>query len=52
MKRKTRYVRKGRTIENLVERTIETFDSIAAAKRKSRQLQGDALGSGLLRKGL
>jgi hypothetical protein len=49
-KRKTEYVRKRATIRNLETGKVETFDSIAAAKRKSRELQGNDLGSGLVKK--
>lgn len=50
MKLETKYVRKGRTIRTIKTGEVETFTTIAAAKRKSRQLQGADLGRGLLRK--
>ena len=46
----TEYVRKGRTIRTIKTGEVETFKTIAAAKRKSRELQGKNLGNGLLKK--
>ena len=48
MKQETKYVRRGRTIYSVDTNQVETFESINAAKRKSRELQGDDLGRGIL----
>jgi len=46
----TEYVRRGRTIRTIKTGAVETFKTIAAATRQSRQLQGTNLGNGLLKK--
>lgn len=52
MKAEHKYTRNGKTItthgdENTPDQ-VETFSSINAAKRKSRELQGTTMGSGIL----
>lgn len=49
---KTKYRRKGKTITNLETGKVETFQYVNQAKRRSRELQGNNLGRGLLLKGL
>lgn len=49
MKTKTKYVRIGKAIQDLETGKVETFDYVNQAKRRSRELQGAELGTGLLR---
>ena len=48
MKPIVKYVRRGNRIYSVETNQVETFPSIAAAKRKSRELQGTNLGRGVL----
>lgn len=48
MKKETKYVRRDRRILNNETGEVKQYESINAAKRASRKLQGDDLGSGLV----